>query len=146
MCYQTTCKSCGKPTWAGCGQHVEQALADVPRAERCACHDPTAGLPNISDPSKIKVRIAFTGGLELLFQKRRSLELAVPPGTKLQDLILQLRKECDKKKEQLFIQNETVRPGILVLINESDWELEGEGEYIVQDKDEILFVSTLHGG
>ena len=38
------------------------------------------------------------------------------------------------------------RPGILVLINEADWELEGENEYELQEKDHIMFVSTLHGG
>jgi ubiquitin related modifier 1 len=38
------------------------------------------------------------------------------------------------------------RPGILVLINDADWELEGEEKYELQPKDNILFVSTLHGG
>lgn len=38
------------------------------------------------------------------------------------------------------------RPGILVLINEADWELEGEGNYELKEDDKILFVSTLHGG
>lgn len=38
------------------------------------------------------------------------------------------------------------RPGILVLINEADWELEGEEDYELQDGDVVLFVSTLHGG
>jgi len=38
------------------------------------------------------------------------------------------------------------RPGILVLINDTDWELEGEGDYVVRDNDEIVFISTLHGG
>jgi len=38
------------------------------------------------------------------------------------------------------------RPGILVLINDADWELEGEEKYEVQAGDNILFVSTLHGG
>lgn len=38
------------------------------------------------------------------------------------------------------------RPGILVLINNSDWELEGEGDYVLQDGDEVVFISTLHGG
>ena len=37
MCSQTTCKNCGKPTWKGCGQHIEQALADVPKDQRCSC-------------------------------------------------------------------------------------------------------------
>ena len=38
------------------------------------------------------------------------------------------------------------RPGILVLINDTDWELEGEGDYVLQDGDEIVMISTLHGG
>ena len=38
------------------------------------------------------------------------------------------------------------RPGILVLVNDADWELEGLGEYVLEDGDEIAFISTLHGG
>ena len=38
------------------------------------------------------------------------------------------------------------RPGILVLINDVDWELEGKTEYKVQPGDTIVFISTLHGG
>jgi ubiquitin related modifier 1 len=41
---------------------------------------------------------------------------------------------------------ESRRPGILVLINDTDWELEDEGKYILTDNDEIVFISTLHGG
>lgn len=38
------------------------------------------------------------------------------------------------------------RPGILVLINNGDWELQGQGDYVLQDGDEVVFISTLHGG
>ena len=38
------------------------------------------------------------------------------------------------------------RPGILVLINDADWELEGEDKYELKSGDNVLFVSTLHGG
>ena len=38
------------------------------------------------------------------------------------------------------------RPGILVLINEVDWELEGTLDYTLQPGDTITFISTLHGG
>lgn len=34
-----TCKTCGKPNWAGCGAHVETVLGDVPKAERCSCRE-----------------------------------------------------------------------------------------------------------
>jgi ubiquitin related modifier 1 len=38
------------------------------------------------------------------------------------------------------------RPGILILINDADWELEGELEYQLQEGDNLVFISTLHGG
>lgn len=37
MCSRITCGRCGKPTWQGCGLHIEEALAGVPQAERCQC-------------------------------------------------------------------------------------------------------------
>lgn len=43
MCTAVTCRTCGKPTVSGCGQHVEQALRGVPRSERCQGHDRRAG-------------------------------------------------------------------------------------------------------
>lgn len=38
MCRAVTCGKCGKTTWAGCGQHVNQVLARVPASQRCAGH------------------------------------------------------------------------------------------------------------
>lgn len=99
----------------------------------------------MAEAPMIHVRIALTGGLELIFQKRKTFTVELPQCT-LDHLIMELAKQCDPKKLDVFVQDGTVRPGILVLINESDWELEGEGAYVVQDNDEILFVSTLHGG
>lgn len=37
MCRRIQCRKCGKPTYAGCGQHVEQVLAGVPKSQRCDC-------------------------------------------------------------------------------------------------------------
>jgi hypothetical protein len=39
MCRQVKCRKCSKPSWAGCGAHVEQVLAHVPRADRCTCRE-----------------------------------------------------------------------------------------------------------
>jgi hypothetical protein len=39
MCQQVTCRKCGKATWAGCGQHIDQALAGVPKSQRCPGHE-----------------------------------------------------------------------------------------------------------
>jgi hypothetical protein len=38
MCARVTCDQCGKATWAGCGQHVDQALLGVPADQRCQGH------------------------------------------------------------------------------------------------------------
>jgi len=35
MCRPVTCKVCGKTTWAGCGQHIAQVKAAVPRDQWC---------------------------------------------------------------------------------------------------------------
>ena len=38
MCRPTGCKTCGKTTWAGCGQHVDQVKAVVPADQWCDGH------------------------------------------------------------------------------------------------------------
>ncbi|HEY8911978.1 hypothetical protein [Lacisediminihabitans sp.] len=38
MCQAVTCSECGKVTWAGCGQHVDEVMRNVPIAERCPGH------------------------------------------------------------------------------------------------------------
>ena len=43
MCRRVACATCGKPTFAGCGMHVDQVLGDVPPSERCRCRERTDG-------------------------------------------------------------------------------------------------------
>jgi hypothetical protein len=45
MCRPVTCKKCGKTTWAGCGQHVDQVMRGVAKNDRCQGHEnePSAG-------------------------------------------------------------------------------------------------------
>ncbi len=38
MCQRIQCSTCGKPTFAGCGRHVEQVLGDVKPEDRCQGH------------------------------------------------------------------------------------------------------------
>ncbi|MBZ5739319.1 hypothetical protein [Nocardioides mangrovi] len=46
MCRPVSCRRCGKTTWSGCGLHVDQVMAGVPKADRCPGHDdePRSGL------------------------------------------------------------------------------------------------------
>jgi hypothetical protein len=39
MCRRVQCEKCSKPTYAGCGMHIEQVLAGVPNEERCRCRE-----------------------------------------------------------------------------------------------------------
>jgi hypothetical protein len=39
MCRRVDCSHCGKPTYAGCGAHIEQVLGDVPPEQRCRCRN-----------------------------------------------------------------------------------------------------------
>lgn len=37
MCRPVVCKKCNKTTWAGCGMHVDQVMANVPKDLQCTC-------------------------------------------------------------------------------------------------------------
>lgn len=37
MRMRVKCSKCGKPSWVGCGAHVEEVLAGVPPEQRCKC-------------------------------------------------------------------------------------------------------------
>ncbi|KAL6936545.1 probable Ubiquitin-related modifier 1 [Hanseniaspora guilliermondii] len=102
--------------------------------------------------SQIDIKVEFLGGLDSIFANKRSYEVKVD-NTKivtLRDLIFDvIVKDLLVNPEEnysIYIQDETIRPGILTLINDSDWELEDELDYILQHKDVISFTSTLHGG
>ncbi|EPQ26958.1 uncharacterized protein PFL1_05593 [Pseudozyma flocculosa PF-1] len=104
--------------------------------------------------AKVTVHVELAGGTELLLapphQKKHTFQLPRTNQhgrqTDVADLIQHIRKNLVVEREELFVDGNTVRPGILVLINNGDWELEGEGDYVLQDGDEIVFISTLHGG
>lgn len=38
MCRAVTCRTCGKTTWAGCGQHVADVKRSVPAGQWCPGH------------------------------------------------------------------------------------------------------------
>jgi len=39
MCVKIICPICHKPTFAGCGKHIEQVLKGISLADRCSGHD-----------------------------------------------------------------------------------------------------------
>ena len=104
----------------------------------------------------MQLTVEFKGGAELLFASVRSMSVAWPPPevasaaatttTTLGALLNWLRDHRCRERPELFMAGDSVRPGILVLINDVDWELEGETAYELRDGDCIVFISTLHGG
>jgi hypothetical protein len=40
MCREVSCPTCGKSTWAGCGDHADAVMAAVPVSDRCPGHAP----------------------------------------------------------------------------------------------------------
>jgi hypothetical protein len=38
MCSPVTCRTCGKTTWAGCGQHIASVKRSVPASQWCDGH------------------------------------------------------------------------------------------------------------
>ena len=95
-------------------------------------------------------KVQFAGGLEMYFNNERELQIefshAQGAQWTIRDLIEKLRVSHMSDKEEMFVANGTVRPGIIVLINDTDWELEGTNDYAIENKDIIAFISTLHGG
>ncbi|EQB45524.1 Ubiquitin-related modifier 1 [Colletotrichum siamense] len=105
------------------------------------------------EEKKISLVVEFSGGLEMLFSDERRHSLSIPAVNKdgkpanIAFLIDYLCENTMKDtRKELFVLDGHLRPGILALINDADWELEGEEAYEVQSGDNILFVSTLHGG
>lgn len=47
MCQRVNCQTCGKPTWDGCGRHIEEALRGVPPEQRCDCERPKSFLSRL---------------------------------------------------------------------------------------------------
>lgn len=75
----------------------------------------------------MKLRIEFSGGLELLFDGQKECSVEVPSAEgqayTLGQLLVWTRDNLCKERPELFMKGESVRPGILVLVNDCDWEL-----------------------
>lgn len=99
----------------------------------------------------VSVKVEFLGGLDSISLGRRQHRCVVPGDegeATLRDLLSVITSTLipDPQDVSVFLQDDTVRPGILVLINDTDWELEGMEDYLLQNGDTCTFTSTLHGG
>jgi ubiquitin related modifier 1 len=88
-----------------------------------------------------------------MFEGKKRLDLDLPTEDagagqvwNLERLIDELRRKHLKDKEEMFVQGRSVRPGIIVLVNDTDWELLDTTRYKLENGDSVAFISTLHGG
>ncbi|XP_035114914.2 ubiquitin-related modifier 1 isoform X1 [Callithrix jacchus] len=74
----------------------------------------------------LSVEVEFGGGAELLFDGVKKHQVTLPGQEEpwdIRNLLVWIKKNLLKERPELFIQGDSVRPGILVLINDADWEL-----------------------
>lgn len=96
--------------------------------------------------------LEFGGGLELLLERSTKVhKVDVQPRDSedkatMKGLLSWVKSNLIKERPEMFIKDDSVRPGVLVLINDCDWELCGGLDAELEDKDVVVFISTLHGG
>nr|CAN82245.1 hypothetical protein VITISV_018251 [Vitis vinifera] len=93
----------------------------------------------------------LSGGLELLCESVKIHSVNVDPQVgeeklTMKDLLSWVRANLIKERPEMFMKGDSVRPGVLVLVNDCDWELSGQLDTTLEEKDVIVFISTLHGG
>ena len=88
----------------------------------------------------MNVVLEFSGGAELLFGKTRQHKLQLPLSESkwtIGSLLAWIKDNLLEERPELFLKDPSsphldVRPGILVLVNDSDWELLGQTEYEIE--------------
>lgn len=101
----------------------------------------------------MRLTLEFAGGLETLTSPQgKSHAVDVPTeSTGAMDVKALLRwlgaaEGLLRRSPELMLQGDSVRPGVLVLVNETDWELTGGVDTELSEGDTVVFISTLHGG
>ncbi|KAK1444214.1 hypothetical protein BgAZ_101200 [Babesia gibsoni] len=116
----------------------------------------------------------FAGGLEdLTINQNKLIKLTIlDESVTVSQLIAYLRRSVFGAKRELFAhppevqgaetsivkvegdcpgelnksEGSNVRAGVLVLVNDVDWELLGRGSHVLKGEANVSFISSLHGG
>lgn len=97
----------------------------------------------------LDLTVEFGGGTELLFDKRKLLDISLTGNGDEWTICSLIKHLCEhhiKERVELFASGSKIRPGILILVNDVDYEIVGGDQYKLKNGDRILFISTLHGG
>ncbi|XP_042565269.1 ubiquitin-related modifier 1 isoform X1 [Clupea harengus] len=95
----------------------------------------------------IALHLEFGGGAELLFDGVKDHHVTLPSQSEpwdMKQLLVWIQRNMLKERPELFVQGDTVRPGILVLINDADWELMVSGvSWSTSFRTKIMWSSSL---
>ncbi|ETB57550.1 hypothetical protein YYC_04417 [Plasmodium yoelii 17X] len=123
---------------------------------------------------KVKIELKFLGGLESYLEDKSKNYVTLEIDSKelnFENLIAFIRDNiiekkfvfsdydivsADEKLCKVLVDNKEysnynlkdkakIKPGIIVLVNEYDWEILGTYSYQIKNDDKICFLSTLHG-
>lgn len=84
-----------------------------------------------------------------MFDNVRNVKVDIPAKDSLltvRETMAWMRDNLLKERPEMFMKGDTIRPGVLVLVNDADWELSGLEDSEVENGDKVTFISTLHGG
>uniref|UniRef100_A0A3B4Z449 Ubiquitin-related modifier 1 n=1 Tax=Stegastes partitus TaxID=144197 RepID=A0A3B4Z449_9TELE len=92
----------------------------------------------------IAVHLEFGGGAELLFNGVKEHHVTLPSQSEpwdMKQLLVWIQRNLLKERPELFVQGDSVYFSFGLFP-----EPQGELEYQLQDQDNVVFISTLHGG
>lgn len=95
------------------------------------------------------IKIEFSGGLEVLTGDKQNVEIDLGDlrSNSMKNLILYVKENIIQYRKDHFIETGSkIKPGIIVLINNCDWEILGGEDYVLNNGDLVTFIMTLHGG
>lgn len=111
------------------------------------CESSVCATATLNACGMVQIHLEFGGGLDSIVVNRAKHVHVDAPVVTLGELITWVRRHQIAEKHDMFAVGEgAIRPGVLVLVNETDWEIEGTVKCRVSDGDHIAFISTLHGG
>uniref|UniRef100_A0A1I8BGI4 Ubiquitin-related modifier 1 homolog n=1 Tax=Meloidogyne hapla TaxID=6305 RepID=A0A1I8BGI4_MELHA len=96
-----------------------------------------------------QILLEFAGGLEVIFDGKKECKVELPTTSlTVKNLLEWMQQNILKNNERrdMLIQKDAVRPGVLVLVNQTDWEIIGGMNADLTNGDTVTFISTLHGG
>ncbi|KAL5367646.1 hypothetical protein CPHLJ_7g3310 [Cryptosporidium parvum] len=97
----------------------------------------------------MSIKVEFSGGLEVLAGDRQNVEVNLNnlKSSSMKSLILYVEENIIQYRKDHFIETGSkIKPGIIVLVNNCDWEILGGENYALSDGDLVTFIMTLHGG